>query len=60
VPTRVNVPLRPETAQALRSLAQRELRDPRMQAQYLLEEGLRRAGMLSGESRNRRAAGAGK
>jgi hypothetical protein len=47
MPTQVNVPLRPETASALRQLAQRELRDPRLQAQWLLEDGLRQAGVLA-------------
>ena len=46
--TQVNVPLRPETADALRQLARQELRDPRLQAQWLLEDGLRRAGVLVG------------
>jgi hypothetical protein len=44
--TQVNVRLRPETADALRQLAAKELRDPRLQAQWLLEDGLRRAGAL--------------
>jgi hypothetical protein len=44
--TQVNVPLRPETADALRALARQELRDPRLQAQWLLEDGLRKAGVL--------------
>jgi hypothetical protein len=42
----VVVPLTPETAQALRDLARRELRDPRLQARWLLETGLRQAGVL--------------
>jgi hypothetical protein len=46
MPTQVNVPLRPETADALRVLARQELRDPRRQAQWLLEAGLRQAGVL--------------
>lgn len=46
MPTQVNVPLRPETAAALRQLARQELRDPRLQAQWILEDGLRRAGVL--------------
>jgi hypothetical protein len=46
MPTQVNVPLRPETADALRQLARQELRDPRLQAQWLLEDGLKRAGVL--------------
>jgi hypothetical protein len=45
--TQVNVPLRPETADALRALARQELRDPRLQAQWLLEDGLRQAGVLT-------------
>jgi hypothetical protein len=47
MPRFVNVPLRPETADALRALARQELRDPRLQAQHLLESGLRQAGVLA-------------
>src|SRR5436190_10090048 len=50
VPTSVIVTLTPETARALRELALRELRDPRLQARWLLEDGLRRGGVLRQES----------
>ena len=46
MPMSVIVTLTPDTARALRELAVRELRDPRLQARWLLEEGLRRAGVL--------------
>jgi hypothetical protein len=45
----VVVPLSPSTATALRELAERELRDPRLQARWLLEDGLRRARALPPE-----------
>ena len=42
----VHVELDQEVAQALRTMAERELREPRKQASVLIFEGLRRAGLL--------------
>ena len=43
------VPLPDEASDALDRLAERELRDPRHQAAYLVLDGLRRAGALPPE-----------
>jgi hypothetical protein len=50
----VTVPLDEPLAEALRRLAQRELRPPRLQAAILLREALRRAGELP-DDRNERS-----
>jgi hypothetical protein len=42
----VYVPLPARVQDALRELAHKELRDPRMQARLLVEEGLRQRGVL--------------
>jgi hypothetical protein len=47
--TAVYVPLPPPVREALTRLAWRELRDPRQQARLLVEEGLRREGLLASE-----------
>ena len=43
----VNIPLTPQAADALRTLARQELRDPRLQARWLVEHGLQQAGVLA-------------
>ena len=44
----VYVPLRADVKDALLTLAERAARDPRRQAARLLQEGLERAGVLTG------------
>ncbi len=45
----VYVPLPTRVHDALRELAHQELRDPRLQARVLVEEGLRARGLLTAE-----------
>jgi hypothetical protein len=55
----IYVPLDDCERKALRDLAEREDRDPRQQAARFIREGLRREGLLAGESRpDDRAGGA--
>jgi hypothetical protein len=44
--TRISVPLTVNEREALRVLAQRELRDPREQVRYLLQRELKQQGIL--------------
>jgi hypothetical protein len=46
--TRISVPLSVTEREALRLLAQRELRDPREHVRYLLQRELSTQGMLNG------------
>ena len=46
---RIYIPLSDASSDALRRLASQEVRPPQMQAKYLLEEALRRAGALPAE-----------
>ena len=57
----IYVPLPEGTADRLRELARRELRDPKEQAAWLILDGLRRAGLdVELESRERAALAAGR
>ena len=49
---RITIPLSDASSDALRRLASKEVRPPQMQAKYLLEEALRRAGALPSEQDN--------
>jgi hypothetical protein len=52
----IYVPLPEGTADRLRELADRELRDPKSQAAVLILDGLRRAGLAVEETKRERAA----
>jgi hypothetical protein len=54
----VYVPLPTQVQDALRELARRELRDPRLQARLLVEDGLRREGLLAAPEQKTAPAGA--
>lgn len=45
--TRITIPITTEEREALRSLAKKELRDPREQVRYLIQQELIRHGRLS-------------
>lgn len=48
--TRISIPVTIEEREALRKLAQCELRNPREQVRYLIQQELVKRGILSGSS----------
>ena len=55
--TRISIPVTVEERESLRTLAQNELRDPREQVRYLLQQELIKRGILPVSENNKSATG---